>query len=162
MVTNYRLMVDTDANRAAALVDSTLDGILQPGQRVAIDGYHVEATGRRQAKALQIALRRQQQAALLGRRHAVGSAAVPRIGAGADLDKDDGLALAHDEVDFTDLAQEILLHQYQAVPLQVRQRPRLAVRAVRLSDTTWKSFMQRMRGCSAQRPSTTGATAPAA
>ena len=36
---------------------STLNGILEPGQYIAIDRHHVEATGRRLAEALQVALR---------------------------------------------------------------------------------------------------------
>ena len=105
---------------------------LQPLDVVAVDGQHVEAAGRQRGKAQQVVLRRQHQAALLGRGDAGRGTAVAGAAALAHFDEDQrAVTLAHHEVDLAAARRRaacdpiIALFQHQPARLQPRRRARL-------------------------------------
>ena len=101
--------------------DSSFDRVPEPAQRTTIDCNDIETARRQHPPVLQITVRGAQQATLLGWRDAGSGATMPQVGARAYFDKDQRIAVAHDQINFAGLAAKITLHQSQAILLQVRQ-----------------------------------------
>jgi hypothetical protein len=79
-----------------------VEGSLQPLQTFAVDCHDIEAARRNNPQVRDETLRCEHETRALGCTHARCGAAVPRVGTGANLDKDQrAVALAADQIDLT-------------------------------------------------------------
>ena len=98
---------------------SSLEGVSQPDETLAIDGHDIHPTRGLGTLALQIDLRRVQQSGLLGGSDAGSGVAETTDGAPPDFHEDQHRPFTHDEIDLAALAAEIPFHELQPLPEQM-------------------------------------------
>ena len=112
--------------RMTELQRSGVDRVFQPVERAAVDRHDVEAAWRRFAVTLQVALRSDDQARLLGGSHAGSRAAETAIGTFPHFHENQHAAILHHQVDFSALAAEIGGDEFQPLPFEMLLRAPLA------------------------------------